>query len=168
MHRNTTFTKLNPFLFLFYTFRVISCVNPLHNRHPMSKTCSGTDYTKSCTKILDWYIGGWSPTGSNWHYAHQCPIVPASDDYDDGEIGGMIDRGNRSTRRKPCPIAALSTTKPISCPEANPGRRGGEPATNLVWRYTVIVYSLHKPDATLQNRHNALRHLTTDNHICFS
>jgi hypothetical protein len=31
------------------------------------------------------------------------PIVPAPGDYDDGEIGGMIDRGNRSTRRKPAP-----------------------------------------------------------------
>jgi hypothetical protein len=32
------------------------------------------------------------------------PSVPAPDDYDDGEIGGMIDRGNRSTRRKPAPM----------------------------------------------------------------
>jgi hypothetical protein len=32
------------------------------------------------------------------------PIVPASGDYDDGELGGMkIGRGNRSTRRKPAP-----------------------------------------------------------------
>jgi hypothetical protein len=29
------------------------------------------------------------------------PIVLAPGDYDDGEIGGMIGRGNRSTRRKP-------------------------------------------------------------------
>jgi hypothetical protein len=29
------------------------------------------------------------------------PIVPDPGDYDDGEIGGMIGRGNRSTRRKP-------------------------------------------------------------------
>jgi hypothetical protein len=28
------------------------------------------------------------------------PIVPAPGDYDDGEIGGIIGRGNRSTRRK--------------------------------------------------------------------
>jgi hypothetical protein len=28
------------------------------------------------------------------------PIMPAPGDYDDGEIGGMIVRGNRSTRRK--------------------------------------------------------------------
>jgi hypothetical protein len=28
----------------------------------------------------------------------------APGDYDDGEIGGMIGRGNRSTRRKPAPV----------------------------------------------------------------
>jgi hypothetical protein len=32
------------------------------------------------------------------------PIVPAPGDYDDGEIGGMIGRGNRSTRRNPAPV----------------------------------------------------------------
>jgi hypothetical protein len=32
------------------------------------------------------------------------PIVPAPGDYDDGETGGMIGRGNRSTRRKPAPV----------------------------------------------------------------
>jgi hypothetical protein len=32
------------------------------------------------------------------------PNVPAPGDYDDGEIGGMIGRGNRSTRRKPAPV----------------------------------------------------------------
>jgi hypothetical protein len=31
-------------------------------------------------------------------------IVPAPGDYDDGEIGGMIVRRNRSTRRKPAPM----------------------------------------------------------------
>jgi hypothetical protein len=31
------------------------------------------------------------------------PIVPAPGDYYDGEIGGMIGRRNRSTRRKPAP-----------------------------------------------------------------
>jgi hypothetical protein len=57
--------------------------------------------------------------------ATEWPIVPASDDYDDGEFGGMkIDRGNRSTRRKPAPASL--------CPPAGsyPGRRGGKPATN--------------------------------------
>jgi hypothetical protein len=32
------------------------------------------------------------------------PIVPAPGDYDDGELGGMTGRGNRSTRRKPSPV----------------------------------------------------------------
>jgi hypothetical protein len=32
------------------------------------------------------------------------PILPAPGDYDDGEIGGMIGKGNRSTRRKPAPV----------------------------------------------------------------
>jgi hypothetical protein len=35
-----------------------------------------------------------------------CPIVPAPGDSEDGELfGGMkIDKGNRSTRRKPVPV----------------------------------------------------------------
>jgi hypothetical protein len=40
------------------------------------------------------------------------PIVPAQGDYDDADIGGMIDRGNRSTRRKPASM-------PL-CPPQNP------------------------------------------------
>jgi hypothetical protein len=36
--------------------------------------------------------------------ATNMPTVPASGDYDDGETGGMIGRGNRSTRRKPAPV----------------------------------------------------------------
>jgi hypothetical protein len=32
------------------------------------------------------------------------PIVPAPGDYDDEKIGGMIGRGNRSTRRKPTSV----------------------------------------------------------------
>jgi hypothetical protein len=31
-------------------------------------------------------------------------VVPAPGDYDDREIGGMIGRGIRSTRRKPAPM----------------------------------------------------------------
>jgi hypothetical protein len=55
-------------------------------------------------------------------------IVPNPDDYDDGEIGGMmIGKGNRSTRS-----ASLSTTNPTCCPDANPGLRDGKPATNRV------------------------------------
>jgi hypothetical protein len=59
------------------------------------------------------------------------PIVPALGDYDDGEIGGMkIGRGNRSTWRKPAPVSLCAPQNPDACPDANPGRRGGKPATN--------------------------------------
>jgi hypothetical protein len=38
--------------------------------------------------------------------------VSAPGDYDNGEIGGMIGRGNRSTRRKPTPV--------LLCPPQTP------------------------------------------------
>jgi hypothetical protein len=48
-------------------------------------------------------VGGGVQLGPLDTAATNRPIVPARDDYDDGEIGGMIGRGNRSTRRKPAP-----------------------------------------------------------------
>jgi hypothetical protein len=52
-----------------------------------------------------WYSGGGGvqldPLGTA---AINRPIVPTPGDYDDGEIGGMIGRGNRSTRRKSAPM----------------------------------------------------------------
>jgi hypothetical protein len=55
------------------------------------------------------------------------PILPASGDYDDGEIDGMmIGRGNRSTRRKPAPVPLCPPQPPHACPDANPGRSGGK------------------------------------------
>jgi hypothetical protein len=50
-------------------------------------------------------------------------IMPAPGDFDHGEIDGMIVRGNRKYSEKTCPSAALSTTNPTRCPEANLGRR---------------------------------------------
>jgi hypothetical protein len=42
--------------------------------------------------------------GSTQHVGHFWPIVPAPDDCEDGVFGGIkIDRGNRSTGRKPAP-----------------------------------------------------------------
>jgi hypothetical protein len=58
------------------------------------------------------------------------PIVSAQDD--DGEIGAMmIGRGNRSTRRS-APVPLCPPQTPHACPDANPGRRGGKPATNSI------------------------------------
>jgi hypothetical protein len=49
-------------------------------------------------------VGGGVQLGPLGTAATIRPIVPAPGDYDDGEIGGMTGRGNRSTRRKPAPV----------------------------------------------------------------
>jgi hypothetical protein len=59
------------------------------------------------------------------------PIVTAPGDYDDEEIGGMMNgRENRSIRRKPTPVPLCPPQTLHACPDANPGRRGGKSATN--------------------------------------
>jgi hypothetical protein len=59
------------------------------------------------------YSGGggvqWGPLGTA---ATNRPIVPVPGDYDDREIGGMIGRGNRRTRRKPAPMPLCPTQTP--------------------------------------------------------
>jgi hypothetical protein len=49
-------------------------------------------------------VGGGVQLGPIGTAATNRYIVPAPGDYDDGEIGGMIGGGNRSTRRKPAPV----------------------------------------------------------------
>jgi hypothetical protein len=85
-------------------------------------------------------VGGGAQLGPLDTAAPNKAYLPVLCDYDDGEIGGMIGRGNRSTRRK-CPSAALSTTNPTCCPDANPGHRGGKPGTNRLSYGTA--YSAH-------------------------
>jgi hypothetical protein len=55
--------------------------------------------------FLNWCNGG---VESNWVHltlaASNRPIVPPPGDYDDGETGRMIGKGNRSTRRKPATV----------------------------------------------------------------
>jgi hypothetical protein len=57
-----------------------------------------------CNFFLNWYSGGGVQLGPLGTAATNRPIVPAPGDYDDGEIGGMNGRVNRSTRRKPAPV----------------------------------------------------------------
>jgi hypothetical protein len=72
-------------------------------------------------------------------------IVAAPVDYDDGEIGGMmIGRGNRSTRRKPAPVPLCPPQTPQACPDANPGRRGGKPATNRLSYGTAVILLIRR------------------------
>jgi hypothetical protein len=59
------------------------------------------------------------------------PTVPAPYDYDDdGKNWWNNWQGKQNYSEKTCPSAALSTINPTFCPEANPDRRGGKPATN--------------------------------------
>jgi hypothetical protein len=49
-------------------------------------------------------VGGGVQSGPLGIAATNRPILQALGDYDDGEISGMIGKGNRSTRRKPTPV----------------------------------------------------------------
>jgi hypothetical protein len=75
-------------------------------------------------------VGGGIQLGPLGTAAINRPIVPAPDDYDDGEIGGMIGKGNQSTWRKRAPVLLCPPQTPHACQDANPGRRGGKPETN--------------------------------------
>jgi hypothetical protein len=66
--------------------------------------------------------------------------LPAPDDYDDGEIGGMIGMGNWSTRRKPTPVPLCQPQNPHAYPDAKPGRRCGKPATNRLSYGTACTH----------------------------
>jgi hypothetical protein len=87
------------------------------------------------------------------------PTVPDPGDYDNGESGGMIGKGNRSYSEKTCPSAALSTTKPACCPDANPGRRDGKPATNRLSYGTcrrLAAWAMTRPDIKTYVIHSSL------------
>jgi hypothetical protein len=60
--------------------------------------------TKKFIFFLIGIVGSGVQLGPLGTTATDRPIVPALGDYDDGEIGGMIGRGNRSTQRKPAPV----------------------------------------------------------------
>jgi hypothetical protein len=68
-------------------------------------------------------IGGGFRIGPLGRSATNWPTEPAPGDYDDGEIGGMIGKGNRSTRRKP----ALVPLCPPQIPYDLTGREPGPP-----------------------------------------
>jgi hypothetical protein len=63
------------------------------------------------------------------------PIVPAPTDYDDGEIDGMIGRGNRSTRREHAPLLLCSPQIPHPSRTRTRTSAGGE----IFKFYTKVV-----------------------------
>jgi hypothetical protein len=71
-------------------------------------------YLQHLIFFLIYIVGGESKLGPLDTSATKWPIVSASGDYDDGEIGGMkIGRGNRSTRRKPAPAPLCAPQIPL-------------------------------------------------------
>jgi hypothetical protein len=76
-------------------------------------------------------VGGGVQTGSTRHVGHFWPIVPAPGECEDGEFGGMNIGRETEVLGEILPSAILSPTNP-TWPDsgANPGRRGGKPATN--------------------------------------
>jgi hypothetical protein len=57
-------------------------------------------------------VGGGVQLGPLGTAATNRPIVPAPYDYDDRDIGGMIGKGNGSTRRKHAPVPLCSPQPP--------------------------------------------------------
>jgi hypothetical protein len=71
-------------------------------------------------------------------------FVPAQGDFGE-EIGGMMTgRGNRNTLRKPASVPICPPKNLTRCPDENPGRRGGKPATNRLSYGTAIGHVLTK------------------------
>jgi hypothetical protein len=54
----------------------------------------------------------------------------------------MIGKGNRSTLRKLAPVSLWPPQTPRACPDANPGRRGGKPATSRLSYSTAYIFLL--------------------------
>jgi hypothetical protein len=85
-------------------------------------------------------VGGWIPVGSTRHRGYQWANCASpgwlwwwrnwwNDDW----------QGKPKFSEKTCPSAALSTTNSTCCPDANPDRRGGKPATNPLSYVTALA-----------------------------
>jgi hypothetical protein len=87
-------------------------------------------------------VGGGVQLGPLGTAAKNRPIVPALDDYDNGETGGMIGRGNRSTRRKPAPVPLCPPQTPHAARTQTQAAMvgGGKPASNRLSYGTASHY----------------------------
>jgi hypothetical protein len=94
-----------------YATRSFRTYNSLYSqfRRNISPLSSGPN---SKIKIKLGIVGDGVQLGPLSTAAANRPTVPAPGDYDDGEIGGMIGRGNRSTRRKPAPVPLCQPQTP--------------------------------------------------------
>jgi hypothetical protein len=54
--------------------------------------------------FFNWHSGTVESTCVHWALRSPMAYCASPSDYDDGEVGGMIGRSNRSTRRKPAAV----------------------------------------------------------------
>jgi hypothetical protein len=73
--------------------------------------CYSGNNTKRQSLLIG-IVGGGVQLGPLDTEAINKPVVPAPGDYDDGEIGVMIGRGIRNTRRKPAPVPLCQPQTP--------------------------------------------------------
>jgi hypothetical protein len=93
------------------------------------------------------HLWGWSETKSAITEVTYWPIIPALEVGDDcGTIGELsVCQGKLRYSEKTCPSATLSTINPSWFdPGSNPGRRGGEPATNRLSYGTAKKFDKEK------------------------
>jgi hypothetical protein len=89
---------------------------------PLSRLLDVTPQYLKVNKIGILGGGGGVQLGLLSTTAPSRPIVLSPGDYDDGEIGGiMIDRGNRSIRRKPAPVPLCPHKTALAVPGREPG-----------------------------------------------
>jgi hypothetical protein len=103
------------------------------------------------------YIGG-VESRSTRHCGHEWPIVLVPGDYDDGEIGGMIGRGKRSTWRKPAPMPLC----PPQIPHA--ARTRTRPAAVGSQRLTACATA--RPSLRFSGQYKFLNHSETAIGLC--
>jgi hypothetical protein len=77
---------------------------------------------------LHWNSGGWIPIESTWHWGHQYAYC-ASPGWLWWRRNWWLARETEVLGRN-MPSATLPPQIRHTCPDANPGRRGGKPATN--------------------------------------
>jgi hypothetical protein len=98
---------LSKFFVAMNFINIRKCTNFLNLRNlnfRKTRMIESTKYKLTLKHFLNWYSGGGVQLVPLGTAATNRPTVPSPGDYDDGEIGGMTGKGNRSTRRKPVPV----------------------------------------------------------------
>jgi hypothetical protein len=115
LKQNTGFISMQKFMDTILQPSFAHSKPSLRIRHHHYSSVRLTFRSKRIRDILIFLIGivgGGVQLGPLGTAATNRPIVPAPGDYDDGEIGGMIGKGNESTRRKPAPVPLCSPQTP--------------------------------------------------------